>query len=83
MKFLYDLYQETFDLVWKNSILDFNGCLLLSWMQVALFVVLGMILRRKPDVLICLLPILKETQKCVGQDRLPVAVWVIAQVYLG
>lgn len=51
--------------------------------QVALFIVLGMILRRKPDVLICLLPILKESQKYVGQDRLPVAVWVIAQASQG
>lgn len=51
--------------------------------QVALFVVLAMTLRRKPDVLVNLLPILKESQKYVGQDKLPVTVWVIAQAGQG
>lgn len=45
-----------------------------------MFVVLAMALRRKPDVLISLLPIIKESPKYQGQDKLPVTVWVIAQV---
>lgn len=49
-------------------------------LQVAMFVVLAMALRRKPDVLISLLPIIKESPKYQGQDKLPVTVWVIAQV---
>lgn len=49
-------------------------------LQVAMFVVLAMALRGKPDVLISLLPIIKESPKYQGQDKLPVTVWVIAQV---
>lgn len=49
-------------------------------LQVAIFVVLAMALRRKPDVLISLLPIIKESPKYQGQDKLPVTIWVIAQV---
>jgi len=45
-----------------------------------MFVVLAMVLRRKPDVLISLLPIIKENKKYQGQDKLPVIVWVITQV---
>lgn len=48
--------------------------------QVAIFVVLAMTLRRKPDVLISLLPVMRETSKYQGHDKLPVAVWSIAQV---
>ncbi|KAK9272139.1 hypothetical protein L1049_002509 [Liquidambar formosana] len=51
--------------------------------QVAIFVVLAMALRRKPDVLISLLPIIKENPKYHGQDKLPVTVWVIAQACQG
>ncbi|KAK7300692.1 hypothetical protein RJT34_11540 [Clitoria ternatea] len=51
--------------------------------QVAMFVVLAMVLRRKPDVMISLLPIIKESQKYQGQDKLPVTVWVIAQASQG
>ncbi|KAL5129237.1 Transmembrane protein 214-A [Glycine soja] len=51
--------------------------------QVAMFVVLAMVLRRKPDVLISLLPILKENKKYQGQDKLPVIVWVITQASQG
>ncbi|KAI4299589.1 hypothetical protein L6164_033034 [Bauhinia variegata] len=51
--------------------------------QVPIFVVLAMVLRRKPDVMISLLPILKENQKYQEQDKLPVAVWVIAQTSQG
>jgi len=49
-------------------------------LQVAIFVVLAMVLRRKPDVMISLLPIMKESKKYQGQDKLPVFVWVITQV---
>ncbi|TKY56721.1 Transmembrane protein 214-A [Spatholobus suberectus] len=51
--------------------------------QVAIFVVLAMVLRRKPDVMISLLPIMKESQKYQGQDKLPVIVWVITQASQG
>lgn len=49
-------------------------------LQVAIFVVLAMVLRRKPDVLISLLPIMRENPKYQGQDKLPVTAWIIAQV---
>lgn len=39
-----------------------------------------MVLRRKPDVLIGVLPVLRENSKYQGQDKLPVIVWMIAQV---
>lgn len=48
--------------------------------QVAIFAVLAMVVRRKPDALISLLPVVKENPKYVGQDKLPVIVWVILQV---
>ncbi|OVA01699.1 Protein of unknown function DUF2359 [Macleaya cordata] len=51
--------------------------------QVAIFVVLAMALRRKPDVLISLLPILRENPKYQGQDKLPVIVWMISQACHG
>ncbi|KAJ4973602.1 hypothetical protein NE237_006776 [Protea cynaroides] len=51
--------------------------------QVAFFVVLAMILRRKPDVLISILPTLRENSKYQGQDKLPVIIWVIAQASQG
>lgn len=51
--------------------------------QVAIFVVLAMVLRRKPDALVGLLPIFKENPKYQGQDKLPVTVWVIAQASQG
>lgn len=47
-----------------------------------MFVVLAMSLRRKPEVLISLLPIMKENPKYQAQDKLPVTIWVIAQVNL-
>lgn len=49
-------------------------------LQVAMFVVLAMVLRRKPDVLISLLPILNENGKYRGQDKLPVMIWAVTQV---
>ncbi|KAH9738944.1 hypothetical protein KPL71_018956 [Citrus sinensis] len=51
--------------------------------QVAIFVVLAMVLRRKPDVLISLLPIKRENPKYQGQDKLPVTAWIIAQTAQG
>ncbi|PSS30044.1 Transmembrane protein like [Actinidia chinensis var. chinensis] len=50
---------------------------------VPIFVVLAMTLRRKPDALISLMPIIKENPKYHGQDKLPVTVWVIAQACQG
>ncbi|KAB2073503.1 hypothetical protein ES319_A07G087400v1 [Gossypium barbadense] len=52
----------------------------LSKSLVAIFVVLSMALRRKPDVLISLAPKLREDPKYQGQDKLPITVWMIAQV---
>lgn len=52
---------------------------LLNW-QVAIFAVLAMVLRRKPDVLIGILPTLRENSKYQGPDKLPVIVWMAAQV---
>ncbi|KAK7385680.1 hypothetical protein VNO78_31474 [Psophocarpus tetragonolobus] len=51
--------------------------------QVAIFMVLAMVLRRKPDVMISLLPIMKESKKYQDQDKLPVIVWVITQASQG
>ncbi|KAJ4826700.1 hypothetical protein Tsubulata_023387 [Turnera subulata] len=51
--------------------------------QVAIFVVLAMTLRRRPDLLINLLPIIMENPKYQGQDKLPVTVWVLAQASQG
>ncbi|KAJ0634109.1 putative transmembrane protein [Helianthus annuus] len=51
--------------------------------QVGLFVVLAMVLRRKPDVLVTALPTLNETLKHLGQDKLPVIVWMVTQASQG
>ncbi|CAI9111378.1 OLC1v1011595C3 [Oldenlandia corymbosa var. corymbosa] len=51
--------------------------------QVAIFLVLAMILRRKPDVLISVWPDLKENPKYQGQDKLPVLVWAVTQALQG
>lgn len=48
--------------------------------QVAIFAVLAMVLRRKPDVLISLCSVLNENSKYKGQEKLPVIVWTAAQV---
>ncbi|XVF71427.1 hypothetical protein PTKIN_Ptkin12aG0036500 [Pterospermum kingtungense] len=50
---------------------------------VAIFVVLAMALRRKPDVLINLAPTIRENAKYQGQDKLPITVWMIAQATQG
>ncbi|CAN6445750.1 unnamed protein product [Victoria cruziana] len=51
--------------------------------QVAIFVVLAMVLRRKPDALFNLMETLKTSSKYQGQDKIPVLVWVIAQACQG
>ncbi|KAI3453143.1 hypothetical protein Pfo_009806 [Paulownia fortunei] len=51
--------------------------------QVAIFLVIAMVLRRKPDVLINLLPKLSENSKYQGQDKLPVVIWMIVQACQG
>ncbi|XP_020222454.1 uncharacterized protein LOC109804938 [Cajanus cajan] len=51
--------------------------------QVAMFIVLAMVLRRKPDALISVLPTLRENTKYQGQDKLPVIVWMITQASVG
>ncbi|CAI9755986.1 unnamed protein product [Fraxinus pennsylvanica] len=51
--------------------------------QVAIFLVLAMVLRRKPDVLISLLSRLRENSKYQGQDKLPVMLWMIVQACQG
>ncbi|KAJ0038167.1 hypothetical protein Pint_22335 [Pistacia integerrima] len=51
--------------------------------QVAIFVALTMVLRRKPDALISVLPMLRESQRYQGQDKLPIIVWMITQASQG
>ncbi|XP_062107600.1 uncharacterized protein LOC133818622 [Humulus lupulus] len=51
--------------------------------QVAMFVVLAMVLRRKPDVLISLVPVLKESPNYQGQDKLPLNAWLVTQASSG
>lgn len=46
----------------------------------AIFVALAMVLRRKPDALTHVLATLRENPKYQGQDKLPVTVWMMAQV---
>ncbi|KAK8917032.1 hypothetical protein KSP39_PZI022275 [Platanthera zijinensis] len=47
--------------------------------SVAVFVVLAMTLRRKPDILVSLLPKLRDNPIYQGQEKVPVFVWIIAQ----
>lgn len=51
--------------------------------QVAVFVVLAMVLRRKPDVLVSLLPTLRENSKYQGQEKISVNIWMISQACQG
>ncbi|KAF8780021.1 hypothetical protein HU200_001985 [Digitaria exilis] len=51
--------------------------------QVAIFVVLAMTLRRKPEVLINVMPKIMGNNKYLGQEKLPIIVWVIAQASQG
>jgi len=39
-----------------------------------------MALRRKPDVLVNVMPKIMGNNKYLGQEKLPIIVWVIAQV---
>ncbi|XWS34475.1 hypothetical protein CRYUN_Cryun21dG0041700 [Craigia yunnanensis] len=51
--------------------------------KVGIFVALAMVLRRKPDALINVLPKLRENSKYQGQDKLPVIVWMMLQASQG
>ncbi|KAI5677832.1 hypothetical protein M9H77_08782 [Catharanthus roseus] len=51
--------------------------------QVAMFLVISMVLRRKPHVLANLLPILRDNSKYHGQEKLPVILWMIVQASQG
>ncbi|XP_050374200.1 uncharacterized protein LOC126791767 [Argentina anserina] len=51
--------------------------------QVAIFMVLAMILRRKPDVLISLFPVMRESSKYQGQEKLSLTIWSITQASQG
>ncbi|EFH66827.1 hypothetical protein ARALYDRAFT_313192 [Arabidopsis lyrata subsp. lyrata] len=51
--------------------------------QVAIFVAVAMVLRKKPDALTNILPTLRENPKYQGQDKLPVTVWMMAQASQG
>ncbi|XP_068304033.1 uncharacterized protein [Pyrus communis] len=51
--------------------------------QVAIFVVLAMVLRRRPEVLISLHPVMRGSLKYEGQDKLPITVWLVAQASQG
>ncbi|KAK9074547.1 hypothetical protein SSX86_007145 [Deinandra increscens subsp. villosa] len=51
--------------------------------QVGMFVVLAIVLRRKPDVLITVLATLNESPKYQGQDKLPLIVWMVTQASQG
>ncbi|GFP90805.1 transmembrane protein 214-a [Phtheirospermum japonicum] len=51
--------------------------------QVAIFLVLAIVLRRKPDVLISILPNLRENSKYQGQDKLPLLAWMVVQACQG
>ncbi|KAB8079795.1 hypothetical protein EE612_000049 [Oryza sativa] len=51
--------------------------------QVAIFVVLALTVRRKPEVLTNVLPKIMGNNKYLGQEKLPIIVWVIAQASQG
>ncbi|XVE85431.1 hypothetical protein DITRI_Ditri17bG0090700 [Diplodiscus trichospermus] len=51
--------------------------------KVGIFVALAMVLRRKPDALIIVLPRLRENSKYQGQDKLPVILWMMLQASQG
>ncbi|CAJ2656150.1 unnamed protein product [Trifolium pratense] len=56
---------------------------LTSKFSVAKFVGLAMVLRRKPDALISVLPKLRENTKYQGQFKLLVITWMVAQASVG
>ncbi|XP_073057102.1 uncharacterized protein [Primulina eburnea] len=49
----------------------------------AIFLVLAMVLRRKPDVLLTVLPKFMQNSKYQGQDKLPFIIWMIVQACQG
>ncbi|XP_031499489.1 uncharacterized protein LOC116263835 [Nymphaea colorata] len=51
--------------------------------QVAIFLVLAMVVRRRPEALLGLVQTLKTNPKYQGQEKIPVLVWVIAQASQG
>ncbi|KAF3780877.1 Transmembrane protein [Nymphaea thermarum] len=51
--------------------------------QVAIFLVLAMVVRRRPEALLGLVQTLKTNPKYQGQEKVPVLVWVIAQASQG
>ncbi|KAB2097205.1 hypothetical protein ERO13_A01G150100v2 [Gossypium hirsutum] len=51
--------------------------------KVGIFVALAMVLQRKPDALISVLPKLRENSKYQGQDKPPIFVWTIVQASKG
>ncbi|XP_020270811.1 uncharacterized protein LOC109845997 [Asparagus officinalis] len=51
--------------------------------QVAIFVVLAMTLRRKPDILVSILPKVRDNPKYQGHEKFPVHVWVVGQASQG
>ncbi|MBA0550868.1 hypothetical protein Golob_021778, partial [Gossypium lobatum] len=51
--------------------------------KVGIFMALAMVLQRKPDALISVLPKLRENSKYQGQDKLPIFAWTIVQASKG
>ncbi|CAN6451774.1 unnamed protein product [Victoria cruziana] len=51
--------------------------------QVAIFLVLAMVVRRRPEALLGIMQTLKTDQRYQGQERVPILVWVIAQASQG
>ncbi|CAA0831236.1 Protein of unknown function DUF2359-transmembrane [Striga hermonthica] len=51
--------------------------------QVAMFLGLAIVLRRKPEALVTLLPNLRENAKYQGQDKLPLLAWMVVQASQG
>jgi hypothetical protein len=54
--------------------------LILHDLQVAMFVGLAMVLRRKPEALISVLPRLRDNTKYQGRFQVLVITWMVAQV---
>ncbi|KAL3534016.1 hypothetical protein ACH5RR_007537 [Cinchona calisaya] len=57
----------------------FNEVTLNTVAKVIMFLEISMILHQKPDILISLLPMLREDSRYHGQDKLPVIVWMTVQ----
>ncbi|GER37358.1 hypothetical protein STAS_13760 [Striga asiatica] len=51
--------------------------------QVAMFLALAIVLRKKPEALVTLLPKLRENVKYQGQDKLPLLAWMVVQASQG